>query len=100
MDEEPGMLLPGSNEPVPCPLTLPFQSLEFPHGPPDQVLVDALCDGVQLGAIEGPVVVDPASDLGIDGPGETRQVRETATVEMPVPDLLALRLLRLGTHGR
>ena len=71
MGEELGSLLLGSYEPVPRPLRLPSQSLEFPHGPSDQMLVDALCDGVQLGAVEGPVVVDPASDLGIDSPGET-----------------------------
>jgi len=64
------------------------------------VLVDAPCDGIQPGAVEGPVIPDPASDLGVDVPGEAEQVRVTATVEVPGPDLLADRLGRLGAHGR
>ena len=43
---------------------LAAESLEFVHGPPDQVLVDAPCQEAQLGAVEGSVVVDPAPDLG------------------------------------
>src|SRR5260370_12566324 len=39
---------------------LALESLEFVHGPPGQVVVDAPCEEVQLGAVEGPVVVDPA----------------------------------------
>jgi len=42
------------------------------------MLVDASCEEIQLGAIEGSVVVDPASDLGIDGLGEVGQVRTAA----------------------
>src|ERR1700736_1871029 len=64
------------------------------------MLVDARCQEDQLGAIEGPVVVDPASNLRVDVPGEAGQVRPTATIEMPRPDLLAFRLLRLVAHGR
>ena len=75
MGEEPGIALLFLTQPVPCQLRLPSQSLELPHGPSDQMLVDARCDGIQLGAVEGPVVVDPASDLGIDVPGEAGQVR-------------------------
>jgi hypothetical protein len=98
--KEPGIALLFLTQPVPCQLRLPSQSLELLHGPSDQMLVDAPCDEIQLGAIEGSVIVDPASDLGIDAPGEVGQVRTAATVEVPVPDLLALRLLRLGTDGR
>ena len=43
-------------------------------------------------AVEGPVVVEPASDLGVDGPGESSEVRCAATVEVPVADLLSLRV--------
>ena len=50
-------------------------------------------------AVEGPVVVEPASDPGVDGPGESGKVRCAATVEVPVPDLFADRLLCLGAHG-
>ena len=100
MGKEPGIALLFLTQPVPCQLRPPSQSLELLHGPPDQMLVDASCEEIQLGAIEGSVVVDPASDLGIDGLGEVGQVRTAATVEVPVPDLFALRLLRLGTHGR
>ena len=64
------------------------------------MLVDAPCDGIQLGAVEGPVVVDPAPDLGVDFQGEGGQVRSTATIEVPVPDLLADRFLRPNTYGR
>ena len=64
------------------------------------MLVDAPGQGVQHGAVEGPVVVDPASHLGIDSLGEAGQVRAAATVEVPGPDLTALRFLGRGTHGR
>jgi len=50
--------------------------------------------------IEDPVVVDPASHLGVDVLGDAGQVRARATVEVPGPDLLALRFPRLGAHGR
>ena len=49
-------------------------------------------------AVEGPVVVEPASDPGVDGPGESGKVRCAATVEVPVADLFADRLLRVGAH--
>ena len=79
---------------------LAAESLELVHGPPGEVLVDAPCEEEQLGAVEGSVIADPAPDLGVDLPGETGQVRATAAVEVPVPDLLAFRLLRLGTDSR
>ena len=79
---------------------LAAESLELVHGPPDEVLVDAPCQEAQLGAVEGSVIVDPALDLGIDLPGQAGQVRAAAAVEVPVPDLLAFRLLRLGADGR
>jgi hypothetical protein len=42
-------------QPVPCPRGLVPESLELLHCPSDEVLVDAPCEGVQLGAVEGPV---------------------------------------------
>ena len=63
------------------------------------MFVDACCDGIQLGAVEGPVVVDPASDPGVDGLGESGEVRSAASVEVPVPDLFADRFLRLRADG-
>jgi hypothetical protein len=64
------------------------------------MLIDAPCKGVQLGAVEGSVVVDPAPHLRVDVLGEAGQGRPTATVEVPGSNLLAFRLLRLGAHGR
>ena len=52
MGEELGLTLTGSGEPGPCLGAIASQSLELPHGPPDKVLVDAPCEGVQLGAVE------------------------------------------------
>src|ERR1019366_9839497 len=98
--KEPRLVLTNSHQPGPSPLGTPPQSLELLQGPPDQVLVDAPCDAIQPGAVERPVVVDPAPNLRIDVPGEPGQVRSAATVEVPVPDLLALRLHRLIAHGR
>ena len=43
-----------------------LQSFELAHGPPNEMFVDAPCEEVQLGAVEGPVIVDPAPDLRID----------------------------------
>src|SRR3954453_3584300 len=74
------------------------ESFEFVHGPSDEMLVDAPHQGEQLGVVEDPVVVDPASHLGIDLLGDAGQVRARATVEVPGPDLLTLRLLRLTAH--
>src|SRR6266568_2017117 len=79
---------------------LAFESLELAHGPPGQVMVDAPCEEEQLGAVEGPVVVDPAPDLRIDSIREAGQVRAAAQVEVPGPDLTAFRFLRAGADGR
>src|SRR5436190_20043979 len=70
---------------------LAAESLELVHGPPGEVLVDAPCDEAQLGAVEGSVVVDPASYLGVDRLGEAGQVRAATAVEVPGPDLAAFR---------
>src|SRR3954467_930053 len=64
------------------------------------MLVDARCQGVQHGTVEGPVVVDPASHLGVDSLGEAGQVRAAATVEVPGPDLTAFGFAGRGAHGR
>ena len=75
---------------------LAAESLELVHGPPGEVLVDTPCQEAQLGAVEGPVIVDPALDLGIDLPGQAGQVRAAAAVEVPVPDLLAFAFFALA----
>jgi len=64
------------------------------------MLVDTPCEEAQLGAVEGSVIVDPASDLRVDLVREAGQVRAAAAVEVPVPYLLAFRLLRLTADGR
>src|SRR5664280_2234020 len=86
-------------EPGPGPRWLVPETLELVHCPPNEVGVNAPHKEVQLGAVEGPVVVDPASDLGIDVLSEPGQIRSTAPPEMPAPDLLANSLLGLGAHG-
>jgi len=48
MSEEPGIALFFRTSPVPRQVRLPSQSLELPHCPSDQMLVDARCDGIQL----------------------------------------------------
>ena len=86
--EEPGAhLLYDGVEPGPGLGWSVLPPFELSHGPPNEVLIDAPCQEVQLGAIEGPVVVDPASDLRIDILSEPGQVRATATDEGPLPDL-------------
>jgi hypothetical protein len=99
VSKESGGLLICSVEPVPCQLWSSSQSFELLHGPSNEMLVDAPRYGVQLGAVERSVVVDPAANLSIDAPGKARQIRSAATVEVPVPDLFADRLLRLGADG-
>src|SRR5258708_19874249 len=76
------------------------ESLELVHGPPGEVLVDGPWEEEQLGAVEGSVIVDPAAHLGVDFLSEAGQVRATATVKVPGPDLLAFRLPRLAADGR
>src|SRR5712691_8032497 len=100
VSEEGGLSLSSNVQSLPRAGGIASQSLELLHGPSNEMLIDARCKGVQHGAVEGPVVVDPASDLGVDPLGDAGQVRAAATVEVPVPDLLADRLLRLGAHGR
>ena len=90
------VMLPDSIEPGLCPGWLASQPLELLHGPANEVFVDAHCEGVQLGAVEGSVLVDPASNLGVDGPGEVGQGAPGATTQMPTPDLPADRFLALG----
>src|SRR5260370_20633755 len=99
VDEEPGLTLTDSVQPGPGLLGPAAQSLVLLHGPPHQVLVDARCDGIQPGAVEGSVVADPASHLGIDVLGEARQVRGTAAGEGPGPKLPADRFCRLCGPG-
>ena len=64
------------------------------------MLIDASCEENQLGAIEGSVVVDPTSHLRINLLGDARQVHATATLEVPIPNLLADCFLRRHTHSR
>jgi hypothetical protein len=45
---------------------LPRRRLNLCMAQSDEVLVDAQCEEAQLGAVEGSVVVDPASHLGVD----------------------------------
>jgi hypothetical protein len=65
---------------------LPAQSFEFLQhpGPSQQVLIDAPGKGVQLGAIEGSVVADPAAHLSVDLSCDSGQVRPTATVDTTI----------------
>ena len=100
MGEESGLSLASSVQPGPGPGELAPESLELVHGPSDEVLVDVACEGVQRGAVEGSVVVDPASDLGVDVLGEAGQVRSAAAVEVPVPDLLVHRFSCLAADHR
>ena len=56
MSEELWLALAGSVEPSPCFGGLASQSFELLHRPSDKMFVDARCDGVQLGAVEGSVL--------------------------------------------
>ena len=100
MHEESRLALSDSVKPDPRLVSLASQSFEFPHGPSNEVLVDTADNRKQLGAVEGPVIVDPATYPGVDRLGKTGQIRSAATVEMPVPDLLADRFTRLVAHRR
>ena len=55
MSEELWLALAGSVEPSPCFGGLASQSFELLHRPSDKMFVDARCDGIQLGAVEGSV---------------------------------------------
>ena len=52
MHEESWLTLSGSVKPAPRLVGLASQSFEFPHGPSDEMLVDAPGDRKQLGAVE------------------------------------------------
>ena len=88
MSEELWLALTGSVEPSPCFGGLASQSFELLHRPSDKMFVDARCDGIQLGAVEGPVVVD-----GIWSDGATMWVldaddRKLYAYNMPTNALL------------
>ena len=87
MGEEPRLVLLHSCQPGSCLRELASLSFEFLHDPSDDVLVDTPGNEVQLGAVEGSVVADPAFDLRIDLRSEAGQVRSAPTVEMPASDL-------------
>jgi len=61
MSKEPWGTSNNGVEPGPGPLRPALQSLELTHGPSEEMLVDAPCKEVQLGAVEG-------SDRGRDRP--------------------------------
>ena len=71
--EEPGLVLSNRVQPGPSLGSFPAQSFEFLHGPSNEMLVDVPCKGVQLGAVEGPVIADPAPHLRVDLLGEAGQ---------------------------
>src|SRR6476620_6317882 len=98
--EEPGLVLSNRVQPGPSLGSFPAQSFEFLHGPSNEMLVDMPCEGVQLGAVEGPVIAEPASHLRVDLLGEAGQIRPAAPPKMPGPDRLTDHLPRLGTDGR
>src|SRR5215471_9268239 len=88
------------SQPGHCFGVLAPEPFDLVHGPPGEVLVDASCEEAQLGAVEASVVVDPAPHLRVDRLGEAGQVRATAAVEVPGPDLGADRFSRLVADGR
>ncbi len=100
MDEELRLPLADLVQPSPRSVGSGSQSFELAHRPSMQVRIDARLQEEQLGAVVGPVIVDPPSHLGIDLPRESRQARADATVEVPSPDLHAFRLLRIVAHSR
>ena len=75
-------------QPGPSLGSFPRAVVDFSAWPVEQMLVDMPCEGVQLGAVEDPVIADPASHLRVDLLGEAGQIRPTATIEVPCPDLL------------
>ena len=75
MGKESGLVLSNRVQPGPCLSSFPAQSFELLHGPPNEMPVDAPCEGIQLGAVEGPVIVDPAAHLRVDLFGEAGQIR-------------------------
>ena len=52
--EEPRLVPTNGVQPLPRPDWFAPQPFELLHSPSDQMLVDAQCKGVQLGAVEGP----------------------------------------------
>ena len=68
-------------------------------GPSNEMLVDAPGEEVQLGAIEGSVVAEPATHLRIDFRRDAGQVRRAAAPKMPCPDRLAERSSSRGRDG-
>jgi hypothetical protein len=72
VDEQLRFALPDSLQPGPCSVGPVPQSLELVHGPSVKMLIDTLCKEDQLGAVEGSVIVDPTSYLGVDVLSEAR----------------------------
>jgi len=98
--EETRLVLSNSIQPLLGLGAFAAKSFELLHGPSQQMLIDVPCQGVKLGAVEGAVVADPASNHRVDLLGEAGQVRPAATVEVPVPNFLADCLPGVGADGR
>ena len=99
MHEQGGPVVVYPDQPVEGSGVAAPEPFELLHDPPVEVVVDAPCEEAQLGAVEGPVVVDPASGHRVDVGGQAGQVRPAATVEVPGPYLLADSLASLCTYG-
>ena len=82
MSEELWLALTGSVEPSLCFGGLASQSFELLYRPSDEVFVDARCDGIQLGAVEGSVVVELSMASGICPVADSRTARSWPT-ELP-----------------
>ena len=98
--EEVGLPLSGGGHEVPCLGGAASQSFVFAHGPAHQVLVDAVERPEQLGAVEGTLVVDPASHVGVHRSREIAKGRAAAQVQPPASDRVADRFRGLVRDRR
>src|ERR1700736_6546206 len=80
--EEGGLPLACGSQPFPGPGNVALESFELPQGPADEILVEPEGQEGQLGAIEAPVVVDPAVHVRVVLTGQAGQVQFTAQVEV------------------
>src|SRR5207249_10627924 len=95
---KPGLSTSDASEPVFGPATMPPQPLVFPHGPPNQELVEVAKGWVQGGLVEPTEVLDPAAQNGVP---HARQIGDAFVApqgDSPAPHLLSHLPRRIVAH--
>ena len=100
MSEQIRLTLHYVQQPMMCPSLVASEGLELPMRPSCQDAVDVPECGIESRFVETTVVVDPATDMVVEHPGQVIQRLVAALMERPVSDGLPDRLECRAAHCR